>query len=87
MNKLLWDFQVQSDGAADKQQKAVMTDEATPSDSSIRKKEYKKLKTTRRARKKTPKVRTLANPVVMGSFGAVTFKLQEVMPTISRNNT
>lgn len=85
-NKLLWDSQVQSDRVVDKQQKTVMTDVATPSDSSIRKKTWKSLKIPEQPGKKTQKAKTLANPVVMGSFGFVTSRLQEAIPTISRND-
>lgn len=70
----------------DKQQKTVMTDVATPSDSSIRKKTPRSLKIPEQPGKKTQKAKTLANPVVMGSFGVVTSTLQEAIPTISRNN-
>lgn len=70
----------------DKQQKTVMTDVATPSDSSIRKKTRRSLKIPEQPGKKTQKAKTLANPVVMGSFGVVTSTRQEAIPTISRNN-
>lgn len=40
----MWDSQVQSDRVEDKQQKTVMTDGATPGDSSTRKKTRRSLK-------------------------------------------
>lgn len=57
-DELLWDFKLQSDRTVDKQQKTVVTDVATPGDSSIREKEYKKLRNTRSIKKKKKKEKT-----------------------------